>query len=150
MVTERSSIGPPGKTKRVVGKCFNWPPATYLQLRVAHMPEMPFPPSPRVSDPDTHYCTCVTHVSWCMLGSLTSGVLWSRWRRKRSRHSRRMRKCNITYLVRGPWGLYLLSTPLDSSANQCRFSCAADILILEFISLEFACHVREVLSFSLG
>ena len=31
------------------------------------------------------------YVSWCMSGSLTSGFLWSRWRGKLSRHSRRMR-----------------------------------------------------------
>ena len=30
-------------------------------------------------------------VSWCMPGSLTNAFLWSRWRGKRSRHSRRMR-----------------------------------------------------------
>ena len=47
-------------------------------------------PPPRVSDPDMHHGTCVTHVPWCMSGSLTSGFLWSRWRGKRSRHSRRM------------------------------------------------------------
>ena len=39
-------------------------------------------------------CACtgntVTHVSWCMPGLLNSGFLWSRWRRKPSRHSRRM------------------------------------------------------------
>ena len=34
--------------------------------------------------------TCVTHVPWCMPGSLTSGFLWSRWQGKRSRHSRHM------------------------------------------------------------
>ena len=36
-----------------------------------------------------HHGTCVTHVPWCMLGSLTSSFLWSRWRGKRSRHTRR-------------------------------------------------------------
>ena len=46
---------------------------------------------PRVSDPDMHQGTCVTHVPWCMPGSLTSGFLWNRWRGKRSRHSRCMR-----------------------------------------------------------
>ena len=35
--------------------------------------------------------TCVTHVPWCMPGSLTSGFLWSQWREKRFQHSRRMR-----------------------------------------------------------
>ena len=33
----------------------------------------------------------VTHVPWCMSGSLTSGFLWSRWRGERSRHSQHMR-----------------------------------------------------------
>ena len=67
--------------------------ARYVKLRVAHAPGMPgtFPPQPRFSNPDMHHGTRVTHVPWCMSGSLTSGFLWSRWRRKRSRHSRRMR-----------------------------------------------------------
>ena len=69
------------------------PLSRYVKLQVAHGPGMPgtFSPPPRVSDPDMHHCTCVMHVPWCMLGSLTSGFLWSRWREKRSRHSRRMR-----------------------------------------------------------
>ena len=41
-----------------------------------------FSPLPRVSDPDMHHGTCVTHVPWCMPGSLTSGFLWSRPRGK--------------------------------------------------------------------
>ena len=70
------------------------PLARYVKLWVAHAPGMPgtFPPPPRFSDPDMHHDTCVTHVSWCMPGSLTSDFLWSRWRGKRCRHSRRMRK----------------------------------------------------------
>ena len=42
--------------------------------------------------------TPVTHVRWCMPGSLTSGFLWSWWRGKRSRHSRRMRnpQCHLS------------------------------------------------------
>ena len=45
-----------------------------------HAPGMPgtFFPPPWVSDPDMHHDTCVTHVPWCMPGSLTSGFLWSR------------------------------------------------------------------------
>ena len=67
--------------------------ARYAKLRVAHAPGMTgtFSPPSRVSDPDMHHGTCVTHVPWCMSGSLTSGFLWSRGRGKRSRHSRRMR-----------------------------------------------------------
>ena len=43
-----------------------------------------------VSGPDMHHGTCVTHVPWCMPGSLTGVFLRSRWREKRSRHSWRM------------------------------------------------------------
>ena len=65
------------------------PLGRHVTLRVAHAPGMPgtFSPPPRVSDPDMHHCTCVTHVTWCMPGTLTSSFLWSRWRGKRSRHS---------------------------------------------------------------
>ena len=57
------------------------------QIRIiagAHAPGMPgtFSPPPRVSDPDMHHGTCVTHVPWCMPGSLTSSFLWSWWRGK--------------------------------------------------------------------
>ena len=69
------------------------PFARYVKLRVAHVLGMPVTLSPplRVSDPSIHHGTCVTHVPWCMSGSLTSGSHWSRWWRKRSRHFRRMR-----------------------------------------------------------
>ena len=69
------------------------PLARYVKLQVAHAPGMPgtFFPPPWVSDPDMHHGTCVTHVPWCMPGSLTSGFLCSQWRGKRSRHSWRMR-----------------------------------------------------------
>ena len=45
---------------------------------------------PRVSDPDMHHGTCLTHVPWGMPGLLTSGFLWNQWRGKHYRHSRRM------------------------------------------------------------
>ena len=62
----------------------NGPLARYVILRVAHAPRMPgkFSPPPRFSDPDMHHGTCVTHVPWCMSGSLTSSFLWSRPRGK--------------------------------------------------------------------
>ena len=71
----------------------NGPLTRYVTLGVAHAPGMPgaFPALPRVSDPDMHHDTCVTHVPGCMQGSLTSRFRWSRWRGKRCRHSRRMR-----------------------------------------------------------
>ena len=45
---------------------------------------------PQVRDHDMHHGPCVTHVPWCMPGSLTCVFLWSWWRGKRSRHSRCM------------------------------------------------------------
>ena len=71
----------------------NGPLTRYVNLRVAHAPGMPgtFSPPPWISDPDMHRSTCVTHVPWCIPGSLTSAFLWSRWRGNRFRHSRRMR-----------------------------------------------------------
>ena len=70
-----------------------WAFARYVKLRVGHAPGMPgtFSPPLRVSDPDMHHGTCVTHVPRCTLGSLTSGLVWIRWRGKCSRHFRRMR-----------------------------------------------------------
>ena len=67
----------------------------YAKLGVAHAPGIPrtFSPPPRVSDPDMHHGTCVTHVTWCMPGSLTSGFLWSQWRGKRSRRMRNPQFC---------------------------------------------------------
>ena len=39
-------------------------------------------PSPQINDPDMHHGTCVTHVRWCMPGSLTGDFLWNRRRGK--------------------------------------------------------------------
>ena len=63
-----------------------------------------YPPPPRFSDPDMHHGTCVTHVPWCMSGSLTSSFLWNRWRGKRSRHSRRMRNPQFCVSGKRPMG----------------------------------------------
>ena len=78
--------------------------ARYVKLRVAHAPEMvgTFSPPPRVCDPDMHHGTCVTHMSWCMPGLLTSGFLWSRRRGKRSRHSRRMHNVQVHVSCKRP------------------------------------------------
>ena len=67
-----------------------------------------FSPPPRISDPDMHHGTCVTHVPWCMLGSLTSGFLWNLWWGKRSRIPGACATHNFTYLVRGPCGIILI------------------------------------------
>ena len=72
---------------------FHGPLTRYVKVRVAHAQGMPgtFSPSPRVSYPDMRHGTYVTHVPWCVPGSLSSGFFWSRWLGKRSRHSWRMR-----------------------------------------------------------
>ena len=58
-----------------------------------------FSPPPRVSNSNVHHGTCVTHVPWCMPGSLTSGFFWSWWRGKHSRQTRRMR--SLQFYVSG-------------------------------------------------
>ena len=79
----------------------NGPLVRYVILRVAHALGMlvTFSPPLRVSNPDMHRGTCMTHVPWCMPGSLTSGFLRSRWGGKRSPHSRCMR--NLQFYVTG-------------------------------------------------
>ena len=91
----------------IVSPCsLNGPLTRYAKLRVAHAPGMPgtFSLKPQVRDPDMYHCTCVTHVPRCMPGSLTSGFFWSRWREKRSRHSRRMR--SPQFYVSGKWPMW--------------------------------------------
>ena len=60
-----------------------------------------------VFDPDMHHGTCVTHVPWYMPRSITSSFLWSRWRGKRSRHSRLMRKSQFYVSGKRPMGIIL-------------------------------------------
>ena len=80
---------------------YPWTSCQIRKIAGAHARGMPgtFSPSPQVSDPDMHHGTCVTHVPWCMPGSLTYGFLWKRRREKFSRHSRRMR--NLQFYVSG-------------------------------------------------
>ena len=80
------------------------------------VPGMPgtFSPPSLVSDPDMHLGTCVTHVLWCMLGLLTSGFLWSRWRGKRFRHSRaHAQPAILLYLAIGPLLTWTTNTSLS-------------------------------------
>ena len=98
----------------------------FYQIRkkfwVTHTPGIPgtFSPQLRISDPDMHHGTCVTHVPWCMPGSLTKGILWGRWRGKRSRHSRRMRNKKFCASGKRPITTYLalyISPGLDGFNN---------------------------------
>ena len=64
---------------KLCGDIVSWTSYQINKVMGAHAPGMPgtFSPPPWVSDPDMHHGTCVTHVSWCMPGSLNSGFLWS-------------------------------------------------------------------------
>ena len=83
-----------------------WPLARYVKLQVAHAPRIPgtFSPPSRVSDPDMHHGTCVTHVLWCIPGSLTSGFRWKSVGGNVPGIPGACATRNFTYLVRGPWG----------------------------------------------
>ena len=58
-----------------------------------------------VSDSHLHHGTCVTHVPWCILGSLSSGFLWWQENAPGIRGACTVR--SFTYLVRGPCSLGL-------------------------------------------
>ena len=88
-----------------------------------------------------HHDTCVTHVPWCMPGSLTCSFICSRWQGKRSRHSRRtgnpqfnvsgkrpmtfhlVRKCTCHW-TNSNWGAFLQNRAvycvlMESVIKQC-------------------------------
>ena len=66
---------------------------------------------PLVSDPGMHHGTCVTHVPWCMSGSLNCGGGG-----KRSRHSRRMRNSQFFVSGKRPMVCSFISTYLGGQA----------------------------------
>ena len=102
------------------------PIVRYVKLRVMHAPGMPgtFSPPPRVSDPNMHHGTCVTHVPWCIPGLIASGSLWSRWRGKCSGHFRRMRIPQFYVSGKGPilrvsqLSMRAFATQLDSARDN--------------------------------
>ena len=110
------------KTDVRVKECSYGPLSRYVQLRVAHAPGMlgTLSPPPRISDPDMHHGTCVTHVPWCMPGSLTSGFFWSRWWGKRSRHSRSMHSPQFYLSGKRPIVMHpiVTTTALDSHLGK--------------------------------
>ena len=92
--------------------------ARYVKLRVAHAPGT-FSSPPWLSDPDMHHGTCVMHVPWCLPGSLNSGLLWSLWRGKRSRHSWCMRNPNFYVSRKRPMSDMVLQMQLFSILYNC-------------------------------
>ena len=91
-----------------------------VKLGVGHAPGMlvTFSLPPRVSDPDMHHGTYVTHVSWCMPGSITSGFLWSRWRGKRARYFRLMRNPQFYVSGKGPITQVMAATLSGACMNH--------------------------------
>ena len=88
---------------------------------------------PLVSDPGMHYGTCVTHVPWCISGSLN---LW----RRGKRYTGILGTCatrNFTYLVSGPCDD---SVPLESRhgrmiiGNDVSEGCYSMTIICEMLS----------------
>ena len=69
-----------------------------------------------VSDPGMHHGTCVTHVLWCMSGSVARGGGGNR-----SRHSQRMR--NTQFYVSGKWPMeknYRWHQSMDATSDTNR------------------------------
>ena len=118
----------------------NGPLARYVKLWVAHAPGMPgtFSPFPLVSDPDMHHGTCVTHVPWCMPGSLISGLLFlSQWRGKRSRHSRRMRIRQLCVSGKRPMRLFFS----PSSSKLCRQISISMLYVFVYQNIIFVLYL---------
>ena len=123
------------------------PLTRYVKLRVAHAPGMPGTLSlwPRVSDPDMHHDTCVTHVPWCLPVSLTSGFLWSRWRWKQSRHSRSKR--NLHFSVSDKRSMPLNRSCYYSAIAEARFLSWYSIILvrsLQLIRRSSVCRCSEI------
>ena len=68
----------------------------------------PFYPPPRFSDPDMYHGTSMTHVPWCMLGSLTVVSFEDGVGENVPDIPCACTTRNFAYLVRGPWGNNLL------------------------------------------
>ena len=80
--------------------------------------------------------TCITARAWCMPGSLTSSFIWSWWRGKRSRHSRRMRNPQFDVPGKRPMAVQLIKgSGLESSeAWRCHDMKALSTLLWEELS----------------
>ena len=84
---------------------------------------------PLVSDPGMHQGTRVTHVPWCISGSLNCG--------KRSRHSRRMR--NSQFYVSGKRPIGALPLGLLVSSNTMQYTKLWYVQLQLSTPLHFAC-----------
>ena len=122
----------------------SWPVWASYQIRkiascacAGNAGERFLPPS-RFSDRDMHHGMCMTHVPWCMPGSLTRGFLWSRRWGKRSWHSRRMRS---------PWfyvsGKRLMAHHPQNSERSKREGVTTGLLTIDTGVYISSCRRRE-------
>ena len=95
--------------RKVAGRACVGMPGTFSLTRLQR--------KPLVSDPGMHHGTCVTHVPWCMSGSLTRGggenvpSIPGAWASR-----------NLAYLVRGPWCVRMhsrLKLPIPVGPRNC-------------------------------
>ena len=95
------------------------------------IPRHPLEMNPTVSDPGMHYGTCVTHVPWCMSGSLTRGGGGSVPGIPGACTTR-----NFTHLVRGPWKGVTWVTPENSQVGFTARTCeyAQNVQLIPFFS----------------
>ena len=100
--------------------------ASYVEFRVAHAPGMPgmFSRLRGLATPTCisgmHHGTCVTHVPWCMPGSLTSGFLWIPWRENVPDIPGAYTTRNFTYYISGKRPT---DSPNKGPITSKRFSC---------------------------
>ena len=105
----------------------------YVKLRVAHAPGT-FSPPLRVSDPDMHHGTCVTHVPRCMPGSLTSGFVWSRCRESVPSIPGACATRSFAYLARGPLlFLMLCQSALTYNLPTIKYHCRVIPTVLRYL-----------------
>ena len=84
---------------------------------------------PPVSDPGMHHGTCITHVRWCMSGSLTpSGG------ENVSRHSRRMRNPQFYVSGKRPIGLTISSRIHEQSIEPSIIAVTMPPCVSEMVS----------------
>ena len=79
-----------------------------------------------------HHGTYVTHVPWCMPGSLTSSFLWNRSRGNVIGIPGACATRNFTYRVRGPW--------VSKAVN-----CCSKALIMKVLFFILLCRVRNLI-----
>ena len=117
------------------------PLVRYVKLRVAHASGMPgtFSPPPRVSDPGLHHGTCVTHVPWCMPGSLTSGFFEVGDGKNFSGIPGACATRNFAYLEEAHlWGM---SRAQNTTQHVCKHICILVTVVSDKHIGNYMCHV---------